>query len=99
MNKSQKEASRTLKSHASWKGRFTPTALDNNQTMSIINMAMGLAGESGEVLDYIKKVVFQGQPLDKEVVAGELGDVLWYVAGMCTVLDINMEDVAAMYIE
>jgi NTP pyrophosphatase (non-canonical NTP hydrolase) len=41
---------------------------------------IGLAGEAGETLDYIKKVVFHGHPLDRNRLRKELGDVLFYTA-------------------
>ena len=59
------------------------------------NMALGLAGETGEVVDYLKKVLFHGHELDTGKLAEELGDVLWYIAGLCSLLDIDMTDVAA----
>jgi NTP pyrophosphatase (non-canonical NTP hydrolase) len=56
--------------------------------------AMGLAGEAGEVVDYLKKVLGHGHPLDQDKVVKELGDVLWYVAEICSVLQLDMEEVA-----
>lgn len=56
--------------------------------------AMGLAGEAGEVVDYLKKVLGHGHPLDQDKVAKELGDVLWYVAEICSVLQLDMGEVA-----
>ena len=65
----------------------------------ITNMALGLAGETGEVVDCIKKALFQGHELNPGRLAEELGDVLWYIAGLCTVLNIDMSEVAAGNIE
>ena len=47
----------------------------------LINSVMGLCGESGEAIDIVKKWLAQGHPLDREHLAGELGDVAWYLAG------------------
>ena len=47
---------------------------------NLIIGALGLAGESGEVADHIKKFVGQGHELDRDHVVEECGDVLWYVA-------------------
>lgn len=41
--------------------------------------ALGLAGEAGELADYIKKLA-HGHPLDRDKILKEAGDVLWYVA-------------------
>lgn len=55
--------------------------------------ATGLAGEAGEVADLIKKGIFHQQGLDKDKVKKELGDVLWYVAALCTEFGFTMEEV------
>ena len=44
--------------------------------------ALGLAGESGEVCDLLKKHWGHRQPLDREKLKKELGDVLWYVGAI-----------------
>ena len=48
------------------------TAGDTDNTKLIINGAMGLCGESGEVIDLIKKWAFQGHSLRKQDIAEEL---------------------------
>lgn len=58
------------------------------------NMALGLAGEAGETADMLKKHLFHGKPLNHDDVAKELGDVMWYVAGMATAIGISLDDVA-----
>ncbi len=62
----------------------------------LTNCALGLAGESGEVGDIIKKHLFHGHPLDEEKLIKELGDVCYYLAWMCnalgTTLSVVMEE-------
>lgn len=60
---------------------------------------MGLAGESGEVIDYVKKVKFHGFKLDKEVLREELGDALWYLAMTARGYGIDLSSVAAANVE
>lgn len=60
----------------------------------LLNGVLGLAGESGECCDIIKKVRFQGHELDKEHLKDELGDVLWYIAETCSGLGITLEECA-----
>lgn len=55
--------------------------------------AIGLAGEAGEISELIKKGIFHQHGLDKEKLYKELGDVLWYVAALCTKLDFDMGDI------
>lgn len=59
----------------------------------LINGVMGLCGESGEVIDIVKKHHAQGHDLDKEKIIEELGDVCWYIAEIAYVLDVKLEDV------
>jgi len=69
--------------------------------------AVGLAGESGEVADVVKKHVFHGHELDRTRALEELGDILWYVAftartlgsSLSAVADANVRKLAARYPE
>jgi len=54
--------------------------------------ALGLAGESGEVVDRVKKMLYQGHRLDALGLLEELGDVLWYIALMCNALGWTLDD-------
>ena len=57
---------------------------------------VGLAAESGEFLEIVKKMVFQGKPwndANREHLVIELGDVMWYVAQACMALGVSFEDV------
>ena len=57
---------------------------------------VGLAAESGEFLEIVKKMVFQGKPWDehnREHLIIELGDVMWYVAQACMALDVPFDEV------
>jgi NTP pyrophosphatase (non-canonical NTP hydrolase) len=64
------------------------------ESQNIYYMTMGMTGEAGEIANKIKKVMRDGKKLDIEDMKHELGDVLWYVAGLATLLNISLEDVA-----
>ena len=72
-------------------------ALDKKDVL--INGVMGLCGESGEVIDIVKKWLAQGHELDCEKIKKELGDVAWYLAEVAYALDIPLEDVLCGNIE
>ncbi|MCB0014669.1 MAG: nucleoside triphosphate pyrophosphohydrolase family protein [Anaerolineales bacterium] len=55
---------------------------------------VALAGEVGEFCNVVKKKVGHGHDISKEKLADELGDCLWYAASLCTLLDIDMAEVA-----
>ena len=65
----------------------------------LINSVMGLCGESGEAIDIVKKWLAQGHELNKEKLAGELGDICWYLAETATALGLSLEDIMAANIE
>jgi NTP pyrophosphatase (non-canonical NTP hydrolase) len=64
----------------------------------IVYPALGLVSEAGEVAGKVKKVLRDnnGQflPEAREAIAKEVGDVLWYIAALCTDLGVDMADVA-----
>lgn len=69
------------------------TALPSAKTVSY--MTLGLAGEAGEIANKVKKLIRdEDTPERREAIAAELGDVLWYVAGLATVLGHDLSKLA-----
>lgn len=71
--------------------RTKPTYTTGND--QLINAALGLAGESGEFADLLKKYLFQGHSMDHERMVKELGDVLWYVSLAADALGLTLSEV------
>lgn len=71
----------------------------NDQYPLIVNGVMGLAGESGECVDIIKKHIFQGHELDAEHLAKELGDVAWYLAVSAYAIGYDLDTIFQMNVE
>ena len=60
----------------------------------LLHGGIGIATESGEILDQLKKHIYYGKPLDKVNLKEEIGDVLWYCALLLRELDSTFEEVA-----
>jgi NTP pyrophosphatase (non-canonical NTP hydrolase) len=60
--------------------------------------ALGLAGEAGEVAEHAKKAIRDDagavSSQRREMMAKELGDVLWYVAQLASELELDLDEVA-----
>src|SRR3990167_2819643 len=78
--------------------RSRETAIYPNVGSNYIYPTLGLAGESGEVSDKIKKILRDdnGSPSSDRVedLKKELGDVLWYLSQLSTELGLSLEDIA-----
>ena len=62
--------------------------------------ALGLAGESGEVCEKVKKYLRgDDSPNLRKDIEKELGDVLWYVANLASDLNIFLDDIATKNID
>ena len=72
---------------------------DLNKDQVLLNGAMGLCGESGEVIDLLKKHLSQGHPLNKEKMIEEIGDVAWYLAEVAYALDVDLETILSKNIQ
>lgn len=69
----------------------TARALDYENSM--LNAALGLTGEAGEVADTVKKVIFHDKPLDRDHLIAELGDICWYLNLMIHALGTSWDEV------
>jgi len=69
------------------------------RALEIANGAMGLAGEAGEVCDYLKKVLFHRVIFDSRILKDELGDVLWYLNAVAYTHGLTLTEIAEANIE
>ena len=65
----------------------------------LLNSALGLCGESGEVADLLKKYHFQGHDLDLDHIAKELGDIAWYLAVGAYSIGYDLEKILQMNVD
>ena len=81
-----------------YQARSRRTANYPDAGANIVYPTLGLAGEAGEVAEKVKKMlrddagVMTGERL--EALAGELGDVLWYVAQVATEAGLDLDAIA-----
>lgn len=60
---------------------------------------IGLAGEAGEVSEIIKKWLYHGKYPESSQIRDEMGDVLWYLANLATLMGWSLEAVAESNID
>jgi NTP pyrophosphatase (non-canonical NTP hydrolase) len=68
----------------------------------LLTGAVGISAESGELLEIVKKLVFQGKNWNDETkfhLQRELGDLMWYVAQICIALDTPLSEIIKMNVE
>ena len=71
-------------------------------TERLLTAAVGMSAEAGEFTEIVKKIVFQGKPVNEENLfhlKRELGDIMWYVSQACLALNISLEEVIQMNFE
>lgn len=73
------------------------TATERAKELGVFYAALGISGEAGEVAERVKKTYrdcngdFTVSLLD---IKKELGDLLWYVAFMCSAIGIELDEIA-----
>ena len=68
----------------------------------ILTAAVGMSAESGEFTEVVKKMIFQGKPVNEENLfhlKRELGDIMWYVAQACMALDTDFNEIIEMNVD
>ena len=76
--------------------KFVESLENNDLDLSntrILHAVLGIAGESGELVDLVKKSVVYHQPLKTVELKEELGDLLHYIAMLMSVNNWSFEEV------
>jgi len=79
----------------------SPVSTESERAM-LTSAALGLSGESGEIADHVKKIVYHGHPLDEETrdkIAKEIGDILWYCAIGARGIGVGLGEIARANVE
>jgi NTP pyrophosphatase (non-canonical NTP hydrolase) len=68
----------------------------------LLTASVGMCAEAGEFTEVVKKIVFQGKPVNEDNLfhmKRELGDIMWYIAQACMALDVSIDEIIAMNVE
>ena len=68
----------------------------------LLTAAVGMSAESGEFTEIVKKMIFQGKPVNDDNLfhlKRELGDIMWYVAQACMALDTDFNEIIEMNVD
>ena len=68
----------------------------------LLTGAVGINSEGGEIMEIVKKLIFQGKKWDKDTIyhlKRELGDVMWYVVQCLIALESSMDEVVGMNVD
>jgi NTP pyrophosphatase (non-canonical NTP hydrolase) len=68
----------------------------------LFTASAGLTAEAGEFTEVVKKILFQGKPLNEENVfhmKRELGDICWYLAVAASALGTTLDEIIVMNVE
>jgi NTP pyrophosphatase (non-canonical NTP hydrolase) len=71
-------------------------------TERLLTAAVGMSAEAGEFTEVVKKIIFQGKPVNEENLfhlKRELGDIMWYVAQACMGLDTTIDEIIEMNVD
>jgi len=94
--------SKPSKEFSEFADRLNDLKIQGFPTERLLTAAVGMSAESGEFTEIVKKIVFQGKPVNQENLfhlKRELGDIMWYVSQACLGLDISLEEVIQMNFE
>ena len=62
-------------------------------------LCMGIAGESGEMIDYLKKAYFHDHTLSFDILKNEIGDILWYLGNICNEYNFDLSEIMQLNID
>lgn len=69
------------------------TMIDNlKEDANIVHCMFGVQTELGEILDLYKKSFAYRKPFDKTNLLEEVCDIMWYVAGGCTITELSLNN-------
>lgn len=86
----------TFKNYQELAKRTINTDLTENKKLA--HALYGLSSETGEISGIFQKEL-QGHEVKRDDLEGEIGDLLWFVAELCTVFGFDMCEIAQKNID
>ena len=90
------------KDYESFIARLEDLKKEEFPTERLLTAAVGMSAEAGEFTEVVKKIVFQGKPVNEENLfhlKRELGDIMWYVMQACMGLETCLDEIIEMNVE
>ena len=90
------------KDHHAFAQRIVNLQNEGFPTERLLTASVGMCAEAGEFTEVVKKIIFQGKPVNEENLfhlKRELGDIMWYVMQACIGLDISLDEVIEMNVD
>jgi NTP pyrophosphatase (non-canonical NTP hydrolase) len=85
------------------KRALTTVISNEDEFKDTLHWVLGINGEAGEIAEKVKKIIRDKQgnvsKQDKEELAKEIGDVLWYLAVFAQDLGYKLDDLAKANLE
>lgn len=85
----------TIDEYAAWAAEVAAARMkpaERTDERELLHLALGLAGEAGEIADHLKKIL-RGEAWDRDRLAGELGDAIYQWIRLCTLAGYSPSDV------
>ena len=94
--------SQPSKDYPSFAARIYELEEQGFPTERLLTASVGMCAEAGEFTEVVKKIVFQGKPVNEDNLfhlKRELGDIMWYVAQECMGLGVSLDEVIEMNVD
>ena len=94
--------SKPSKNYQDFVSRLYELEEKNFHSERLLTASVGMCAEAGEFTEIVKKIIFQGKPVNEENMfhlKRELGDIMWYVAQACMGLDISLDEIMEMNVD
>ena len=94
--------SKPSKNYQDFVSRLYELEEKNFHSERLLTASVGMCAEAGEFTEVVKKIIFQGKPVNEENMfhlKRELGDIMWYVAQACMGLGVSLDEIIEMNVE